>query len=209
MPLGEHVVEDYRQMSLSLKAHPVSFLRSDLEKKRTVKCGELGSIVPSMNKSQKTERPSSPRTYSPRLTIAGLVIVRQRPGTAKGVIFMTLEDETGSANVIVWPKVFETFRPIVIGARFVAVTGRVQNEQGVIHVIAERIEDLTPLLGKLSSLGAEVSALARADEMKRPQERDKIKIDATPLLPLFPAASGEDAAERIAVRAMPRGRNFH
>jgi DNA polymerase III alpha subunit len=148
---------------------------------------------------------------SARLTIAGLVIVRQRPGTAKGVIFMTLEDETGSANVIVWPKVFETFRPVVIGARFVAVTGRVQNEQGGIHVIAEKIEDMTPLLGKLSSLGAEISGLARADEVMRPQERDKIKVDATPLLPLDMPPSREPPASlvRETARVMPRGRNFH
>ena len=78
------------------------------------------------------------------MTIAGLVIIRQRPGTAKGVIFMTLEDETDIANAIVWPKTFERFRPIVLGARLVAVTGRVQSESGVIHVVADRLEDLTP-----------------------------------------------------------------
>jgi error-prone DNA polymerase len=69
--------------------------------------------------------------------------VRQRPGTASGVIFMTIEDETGIANVIVWPKLFERQRPEVIGARFVAVTGRVQNESGVIHIVAEKIQDLS------------------------------------------------------------------
>ena len=124
---------------------------------------------------------------------------------------MTLEDESGSANVIVWPKVFETFRPVVIGARFVAVTGRVQNEQCVIHVIAEKIEDLTPLLGKLSSQGAEVSALARADEIKRPNERDKIKVDATPLLPLERPDKLPPSVTlaRETARAMPKGRNFH
>ena len=79
------------------------------------------------------------------MTVAGLVLVRQRPGTAKGVIFMTLEDETGVANVIVWPKAFERLRAIVLGARFVAVTGKLQNEQGVIHVVADRMEDLTPM----------------------------------------------------------------
>jgi error-prone DNA polymerase len=207
MPLGEHVVEDYRQMSLSLKAHPLSFLRSDLAKKRALRCGDLGDVlIP-----QRGEKVAQGRMRSARLTIAGLVIVRQRPGTAKGVIFMTLEDETGSANVIVWPKVFETFRPVVIGARFVAVTGRVQNEQGVIHVIAEKIEDMTPLLGKLSSLGAEISGLARADEVMRPQERDKIKVDATPLLPLDLPPSREPPASlvRETARVMPKGRNFH
>lgn len=149
----------------------------------------------------------------PRLTIAGLVIVRQRPGTAKGVVFMTLEDESGVANVIVWPTVFESFRPVVIGARFVAVTGRLQNEQGVVHLVAEHLEDMTPLLGKLSTLGAEVHALARADEVKRPQERNKIKVDATPLLPLLDQHSDQENSDqgewRKTMRAMPRGRNFH
>ena len=100
-----------------------------------------------------------------RVTVAGLVLVRQRPGTAKGVIFMTLEDETGVANVIVWPKAFERLRAIVLGARFVAVTGKLQNEQGVIHIVADRMDDLTPMLGLLSEAGETISALARADEV--------------------------------------------
>ena len=85
-----------------------------------------------------------------RVTVAGLVLVRQRPGTAKGVIFMTLEDETGIANTIVWARAFETYRPVVIGARLVAVTGPLQSASGVIHVVMEHIEDLTPLLRRLS-----------------------------------------------------------
>jgi error-prone DNA polymerase len=78
------------------------------------------------------------------------VLVRQRPDSASGVIFMTLEDETGAANTIVWPKVFETFRPVVLGARLISVTGKLQNESSVIHVVADRIDDLTPLLERLS-----------------------------------------------------------
>ena len=101
--------------------------------------------------------------------MAGLVLVRQRPGTAKGVIFMTLEDEAGVANVIVWPKAFERLRAVVLGARFVAVTGKLQNEQNVIHVVADRMEDLTPMLGLLSEEGATIDPSARADEVKRPQ----------------------------------------
>ena len=88
--------------------------------------------------------------HGERVTVAGLVLVRQRPGTAKGVIFMTLEDETGIANTIVWPRTFETFRPVVLGARLVAVTGTLQSASGVIHVVAEQIDDLTPLLRRLS-----------------------------------------------------------
>ncbi len=84
-----------------------------------------------------------------RVTVAGLVLVRQRPGTAKGVIFITLEDETGICNVIVWRALYERFRRAVIGGRLLRVTGRLQREGGVIHVIAEEIEDLSPLLDRL------------------------------------------------------------
>ncbi|WP_343081291.1 OB-fold nucleic acid binding domain-containing protein [Ostreiculturibacter nitratireducens] len=84
-----------------------------------------------------------------RVTVAGLVTVRQRPGTAKGVIFLTLEDETGVANVVVWAKVYERFRRAVIGGRLLRVTGRLQREAGVVHVVAERIEDISDLLDRL------------------------------------------------------------
>lgn len=84
-----------------------------------------------------------------RVTVAGLVLVRQRPGTAKGVIFLTLEDETGTCNVVVWAKVFEQFRRAVIAGRLLRVTGRVQREAGVVHVVAEAIEDLSSLLDRL------------------------------------------------------------
>ena len=133
---GEQVVEDYRHLKLSLRAHPVSFLRADLDSRGIVRNDDL-------------TRTASGR----RVTVAGVVLIRQRPGTAKGVIFMTLEDETGIANTIVWPKMYETFRPIVLGARLVSVTGKLQNEKGVIHVVADRIDDLTPLLGRLSEHG--------------------------------------------------------
>ncbi|WP_428552264.1 error-prone DNA polymerase [Roseiarcus sp.] len=130
MPLGAHVVEDYRRLSLSLKAHPTSFMRARLAARGILRAEALRSV-----------------RNGERVTVAGLVLVRQRPGTAKGVIFMTLEDETGIANVIVWPKAFERLRAIVLGARFVAVTGKLQSESGVIHIVAERMDDLTPMLG--------------------------------------------------------------
>ena len=133
MPPGEQVVEDYRHLHLSLKAHPVSFLRADLDRRGITRHEHLPGIA-----SGKT------------VTVAGLVLVRQRPGTAKGVIFMTLEDETGIANTIVWARTFEAFRPVVLGARLAAVTGRLQSASGVIHVVAEQIDDLTPLLRRLS-----------------------------------------------------------
>lgn len=86
---------------------------------------------------------------SAQVTVAGLVILRQRPGTAKGVIFLTLEDETGSVNVIVWRKIYERFRRAVIAGRLLRVTGRVQREAGVTHVIADRIEDISDMLDRL------------------------------------------------------------
>ena len=148
-----------------------------------------------------------------RVTVAGLVLVRQRPGTAKGVIFMTLEDEAGVANVIVWPKAFERLRAIVLGARFVAVTGKLQNEMGVIHIIADRMQDLTPMLGLLSEMGETIETTARADEVKRPQmtmaqKRQGNRFAQTPRLDA-PRPPSDLASEVIeARRAMPEGRNF-
>lgn len=84
-----------------------------------------------------------------RITVAGLVILRQRPGTAKGVIFMTLEDETGVVNIVVWRALYERFRRAVIAGRLLRVTGRLQRQSGVVHVIAEAIEDISPLLDEL------------------------------------------------------------
>ena len=196
MPLGAHVVEDYRRLSLSLKAHPTSFMRARLQARGILRSDTLASV-----KSGE------------RVTVAGLVLVRQRPGTAKGVIFMTLEDETGVANVIVWPKAFERLRAIVLGARFVAVTGKLQNEQDVIHVVADRMEDLTPMLGLLSEAGQSITATARADEVRRPQatmaqKRQGNRFAQTPRLdaPQPPPGLPLEAIE--AQRAMPGGRNF-
>ncbi|MCP4818828.1 MAG: hypothetical protein GY883_06555 [Shimia sp.] len=84
-----------------------------------------------------------------RVTVAGLVILRQRPGTAKGVIFLTLEDETGVVNVIVWRKLYDAFQRAVIAGRLLRVTGRVQRENNVTHLIAERVEDISPMLDSL------------------------------------------------------------
>jgi DNA-directed RNA polymerase len=96
-----------------------------------------------------------------RVAVAGLVVCRQRPGTAKGVIFLTLEDETGVANVVVWAKVFETFRRAVIAGRCLKVTGRVQRDGDVVHVVAERIEDISALLDTIVTTDS-AAPLARA-----------------------------------------------
>ena len=134
MPLSEHVVEDYVATGLSLKEHPVRFFRQRLTR--------LGVI-------ENTRLRSEDLRQDARVTVAGLVLVRQRPGTAKGVIFMTLEDETDIANIIVWPKAFENNRRTVMTARFLAVRGRLQRAGLVIHVVAERFIDLSAELPML------------------------------------------------------------
>jgi error-prone DNA polymerase len=196
MPLGAHVVEDYRRLSLSLKAHPTSFMRARLSARGILRSDALASVK-----------------NGERVTVAGLVLVRQRPGTAKGVIFMTLEDETGIANVIVWPKAFERLRAIVLGARFVAVTGKLQSESGVMHIVAERMNDLTPMLGLLSEAGATIGALARADEVRRPQltmaqKRQGNRFAQPPTFedPRAPPNLPLETADTA--RALPAGRNF-
>ncbi len=196
MPLGAHVVEDYRRLSLSLKAHPTSFMRARLSARGVLRSDALGSV-----------------RNGERVTVAGLVLVRQRPGTAKGVIFMTLEDETGIANVIVWPKAFERLRAIVLGARFVAVTGKLQSEAGVIHIVAERMDDLTPMLGLLSEAGETISALARADEAHRTEptetrKRQGNRFAQPPRLDDPRAPPHPPLDEASATQAMPAGRNF-
>jgi error-prone DNA polymerase len=133
MTQGQHVVEDYRHLRLSLKAHPAALLRPDLD----ALCLHTNAEFLHLEDGA-------------RARIAGLVLVRQHPGSAKS-IFMTLEDETAAANVMVWPKVFETYRPIVMGARFVAISGWVQRESGVVHLIAEELRDLTGLLRRLDA----------------------------------------------------------
>jgi error-prone DNA polymerase len=151
MPLGEEVVNDYRFLRLSLKAHPAEFLRADLTRRGVLRNEALRSTA-----------------SGAWVKISGLVTCRQRPGSANGVVFMTIEDETSVANVIVWPKVFERVRPVVLGARFVTVAGRMQKESEVIHVVAEELDDLTVLLARLAQGGEDIDSLARCDEVRRP-----------------------------------------
>ena len=132
MPLGEHVALDYSTMRLSLKAHPVSFLRSRFAAR---------GVAPNERLQHIDDRK--------RVSVAGIVLARQRPGTASGVIFATLEDETGVANIVVWPRVFESYRRIVLTSRLLMVRGRVQKEGRVIHVVADELTDLTDELGLL------------------------------------------------------------
>jgi len=141
MALSAHVAEDYRTTSLSLKAHPCRFFRPLLqgmgavtaEKLRTLRDGDL-------------------------VVVGGLVLVRQRPGTAKGVVFITLEDETGSANAVVWRDVFAANRRAVMGSAFLVVHGRLQRAGQVTHVVAERFTDLSGRLARMRGEEAPGSA---------------------------------------------------
>jgi error-prone DNA polymerase len=145
---GEQVIEDYRHLTLSLKAHPVSFLRSRFA---------IDGII-----LNRTLEKIDDKT---RVGVCGMVLIRQQPGTASGVIFMTIEDESGIANIVVWPSVFDRYRQIVLGSRLVGVFGRVQRDDSgkVIHVVAERMEDLTRHLDRLATpLGLENEAIPDA-----------------------------------------------
>lgn len=138
MAPSEHVAEDYVSTGLSLKGHPVAFFRERLTR--------LGAITAAAHHDPAL-------VQNTRITVAGLVLTRQRPGTAKGVVFLTLEDETGIANVIVWRKVFEANRRIAMSARFLVVSGRIQRAGLVVHLLAERFRDLTPELRLLREGG--------------------------------------------------------
>ncbi|MBC7770151.1 MAG: DNA polymerase III subunit alpha [Phycisphaerales bacterium] len=186
MPLGEHIVEDYRTMGLSLKAHPAALLRDELSARRAIKAETLADI-----------------RNGERVRVAGLVLVRQRPGTASGVIFMTLEDETGIANIVVWPKLFEQYRREVLGGRLVAIDGAVQKEGDVIHVVAERVHDWNPLLAKLSAAGPQIDATIPTDEAKTGDPGGSWRGD--------PHRHPRDVRINLSATAnvMPKGRNFH
>jgi len=132
MPLGEHVVEDYATTGLSVKRHPLAFLRAELAREGLVAAADLATLP-----------------VGRRLAIAGLVLIRQRPGSANGVVFITLEDETGIANLIVWPAILERFRRAALGATLLYCRGRLQREESVIHIVAEDLRDMTARLGSL------------------------------------------------------------
>ena len=137
LPPEAQVMEDYSSLRLSLKAHPVSFLRDTLARQGFRPCSQL-------LRARNGER----------LAVAGLVLVRQRPGSANGVIFLTLEDETGIANLVVWPRLFERQRPTLLGASLLGVRGKVQREGEVIHLVSEDTRDLSPWLYRLQEAGS-------------------------------------------------------
>jgi error-prone DNA polymerase len=156
MTAGREVVEDYRSTGVTLRRHPVSFLRADLDAQRIVCCGDLASVRDGQH-----------------LTVAGIVLVRQRPGSARGVIFITIEDETGHANLIVWSSVFDRQRRLVLTASMLACRGKVQREGEVIHVVAEHLTDLSPLLRSVGQRGDDFPVrYTSADHFKHPAGPD-------------------------------------
>ncbi|EAQ30026.1 DNA polymerase III subunit alpha [Erythrobacter sp. NAP1] len=218
MPLSEEVVADYQTTRLSLKAHPMSFLRAGLAERGFVRACDLRN-----------------RKFRSMVKVAGVVLIRQRPGSAKGVCFITLEDETGVINLVVWPDLKEKQRRVVMGARLMEVRGRVEYDDEVIHVIAHHMDDATDQLYSLSDdmLNAPV---ARADHVHSPlpsqvggkrvmnPRDDLIDSDAEAIRPRdlideLPDANGAPRRGRRKmpntrvhprnVRILPNSRDFH
>jgi len=155
MGKGEHVVQDYATVGLSLKAHPVSFVRPQLDMLNIRTCHHI----------------NHDSTDGQLVKVAGLVLVRQRPGTAGGVCFITIEDETGYSNLVVFEKLFETYRKEILHARLLMIEGRLQREGQVVHVIVSKCFDFTKMLGKLVQREVDelpVLTLARGDEKTAP-----------------------------------------
>ncbi|HVM87939.1 MAG TPA: error-prone DNA polymerase [Puia sp.] len=182
MTASEHVVRDYAATSLSLKAHPVSFVREKLQQLRCASASELPSIAEGRI-----------------IKIAGLVLVRQRPGTAGGICFMTIEDETGFANLVLFEKLFDQYRKEILQSRLLMVEGKLQKEGEVIHVIVRKCYDVSKLLRKLSSAedkDVSLQTLSRADEK-------------SPVIPSYPGANKKlQSREVVQEELFPKGRNF-
>jgi error-prone DNA polymerase len=189
MPLSEEVVNDYQTTRLSLKAHPLAFLRASLAERGFVRASELRE-----------------RKFRSMVQIAGLVLIRQRPGSAKGVCFITLEDETGVANLVVWPDVMEKQRRVIMGARLMEVRGRVEYDDEVIHVIAHHLTDATDALyGLADDLLA--SPVARADHVASPLQTRKA-LTAKPR-DLHGERPPPVRGHPRNLRILPKSRDFH
>lgn len=181
MNAAEHVVQDYASMSLSLKAHPVSFVRKQLQAQHVTCNKDLNSLKDGVI-----------------VRVAGLVLVRQRPGTASGICFITIEDETGIANLVVFKKLFDQYRKEIVRSSLLMVEGKLQREGEVIHVVARRCYDMSGLLREMNvSEDADelVQTLSRADERDESvAERRGKKVQA---------------AKAVQTEIFPTGRNFH
>ena len=175
MAQAEHVVADYQTLRLSLKAHPMGFFRGSLRKQEFSSTHNLIHMG-----------------HGQRVSLAGLVLVRQKPGSAKGVCFITIEDEDGVANLVIWPKMFEHYRALIMTARLLVVHGRVQTDGRVIHIVAERLEDGTARLDRLAQERVPVTAV-RGDHATHP----------------LPSQVGGGRRHPRDVRVIPKSRDFH
>ncbi|MFM9911048.1 MAG: error-prone DNA polymerase [Chitinophagaceae bacterium] len=179
MSISEHVVQDYATTALSLKAHPVHFVREKLEQLRILPAKELANGVDGMF-----------------VKVAGLVLVRQRPGTASGICFITIEDETGCANLVVFEKLYEQYRKEIVQSRLLMVEGRLQKEGEVIHVIVKRCYNISKLLRHLTATREEhlpILTLSRSDENPMPE---------------LPLVNNKLKANNNQEKIFPGGRNF-
>jgi len=168
MPLGVQIVEDYRHLRMTLKTHPLELLRPGFAKRGVVMNKDLARMADGA-----------------AVTVAGLVLIRQQPGTAKGVIFVTLEDETGIANAVLWPDVSKAHRRALLDSRLLLIRGKLQSYSNVIHVVAETLVDCTDELRRLADedarleTGTEFASGARGDDLDktwRPDSRDPHQV---------------------------------
>jgi error-prone DNA polymerase len=185
MPISEHVVADYQTIRLSLKGHPMEFLRARFEREGVIACS---SVSDARDKQH--------------VRCAGVVLVRQRPGSAKGVVFMTLEDETGIANIVVWPKVMERFRKEVMGSRLILVEGTIQSSpEKVVHLVAERLFDCShDLLDLANDTPHRKQALPVAPVLIEPLNDDRRD---------HPDHPAQKIRHPRNVRILPPSRDFH
>ncbi len=198
MALSEHVVNDYQTLRLSLKAHPMSFLREDFRSARVIACNEVRGLKDGA-----------------RIAVAGVVLVRQRPGSAKGVVFMTIEDETGVANAVVWPKMLERYRKTVMTARLILIEGRVQRHEDIIHIVSTKLEDRSDWLLRLSEWAADMPVpLANADEVRHPDPGSArgshdVEKHLHPRFSREPRPHQSPPNHPRNVRIIPKSRDFH
>jgi error-prone DNA polymerase len=185
MPLPEQVVADYQTIRLSLKGHPMEFLRGMFAKERVVPCKDI---------SHRNDR-----RY---VRCAGVVLVRQRPGSAKGVVFMTLEDETGIANIVVWPKVMEKYRKEVMGARLILVEGYIQSSpEEVTHLVAQRMFDCShDLVGLANDAFSRKHPVPPGPALVEPLKDDRRD---------HPESPAQKIRHPRNVRILPPSRDFH
>ena len=173
MKMSEHVIADYESMRFSLKGHPMQFLRDVFSAENVSTCRQANSLG-----------------NNTRVKLAGVITVRQRPGSASGVVFMTIEDETGIANIIIWPKLMKAYRKEVMGSRLILIEGTVQSADNVVHVVARKLFDRT---GDLYSLSEQRPALpvSRSDEV------------------VHPVSNEQRGTHPRKVRILPKSRDFH